>query len=434
MHVRRSPSPVQRFILAAVIALLATAPPAGAAVANHGGRDITAQFNCDRPVTPPRCTSVGDNPRHLVYFDESLTDALAASMRRTLADDYGPTKLVVIEQSRLTRMTDVIVFSDDYGENGAAGWVYCPSDAPQGTNPSGDRWCRHQELHLNLNARYGAYFDDDASRDYVTCHEMGHTVGLRHWGNPPQTSGSDVGATCMNANTPNGPTGLHQYDIDHINAYHYRRDPWPGRRVLGAPTETPSGARILPWAGQLDALEVEAPASLGELIGSSDAVVRGRIVSVAAGRSFAGLDYATATLEVHDIIAGDAGPRISFEIPLFDGPESIDRLPEWDEAVFFLRNKGESARMAGLSADRQREESRFYRLMTFSSIVLNEGGTARADPDAPLLAALSGEPFDEAVAGLIEASAKSGPLATRAYAVAAVVPFGRLRGSCPARR
>ena len=31
----------------------------------------------------------------------------------------------------------------------------------------------------------------------------------------------------MNANTPDGPTHLHQFDIDHINAYDYRRDPAP---------------------------------------------------------------------------------------------------------------------------------------------------------------------------------------------------------------
>ena len=382
-----------RLLVAAAIAILALPPFPAITDADHGGRDITAQFNCDRPVTPPRCTSVGDNPRHLVYFDPSLAPDLAAAMRRTIADDYGPTKLVVIEQAKLTRMTDVIVFSGDYGENGAAGWVYCPSDAPQGTNPSGDRWCRHQELHLNLNARYAAYFDDDASRDYVTCHEMGHTLGLRHWGNPPQTSGTDVGATCMNANTPNGPTGLHQYDIDHINAYHYRRDPWPGRRILAAPTAPGSPEQLLPWAGRLDALEIESPTSLDELIASSDAVVRGRVVSVSPGRTFDGLQYATATLDVGAVLAGTAGSSVALEIPLFDGPESIDRLPAWGEGVFFLRNKGTSARTSGLGAKRQREEARFYRLMSFDSLVLNDGGHALVDPESPPLAGLDGLDF-----------------------------------------
>jgi hypothetical protein len=404
MHAHHRLKLTQRLGRAAVIALLAMGPSAATVVADHGGRPITAQFNCARPVTPPRCTSVGDNPLHLVYFDATLTEELAASMRRTLADDYDPTKLVVVEQKRLTRMTDVIVFSADYGENGAAGWVYCPADAPQGTNPSGDRWCRHQELHLDLNARYGSYFDDDASRDYVTCHEMGHTVGLRHWGNPPQTSGSDVGATCMNANTPNGPTGLHQYDIDHINAYHYRRAPWPGRRMLGVATDVPSPRRILPWAGQLDALEVDAPVSVDELIGSSDAVVRGHVVAIAPGRSFDGLEYATATVAVDHLIAGDAGPTIALEIPLFDGAASIDGLSRWNDAVLFVRNKGQSARLAGLSREKQREEAAFYRLMTFGSIIVNDRGSALVDPEAPFLANLSGQPFDQVVSRFADSS------------------------------
>jgi hypothetical protein len=397
MHARPRSALARRLLLAVVLAAAALPPYAGIAVADHGGRDVTAQFNCNRPVVPPRCTSVGDNPWHLVYFDPSLSVELAASMRRTLADDYAPTKLVVIEQPRLTRMTDVIAFSGDYGENGAAGWVYCPSGAPQGTNPSGDRWCRHQELHLNLNARYGAYFDDDASRDYVTCHEMGHTIGLRHWGNPPQTSGPDVGATCMNANTPNGPTGLHQYDIDHINAYHYRRDPWPGHRILAAPTEAPQRPRLLPWAGRLDALEIDAPASLEELVAASNAVVRGRIVAVVPGRAFGGLHYASATIQVEQLIAGHAASKLTLEIPLFDGPGSIDRLPEWGESLFFLRNKGTSARMAGAGAERQQQEARFYRLMSFGSLVVNAGGTAVADDQSPAVADLNGLDFDAAV-------------------------------------
>jgi hypothetical protein len=390
---RRSP----RLLLAVLAGLLTLALSPRVAIAEHGGRPIGALFGCDRPVTPPRCTSVADNPRHLVFFDETLTPELAEAMRGTMADDYGATELVVIEQSRLTRATDVIAFSQDYGENGAAGWVYCPPDAPQGTNPVGDRWCRQQELHLNLNFRYGAFFADAGSRDHVTCHEMGHTIGLRHWGNPPQTSGADVGATCMNANTPNGPTSLHQFDVDHINAYAYRQRPSVRIHPLLAPTDAPR-QRLLPWAGRLEATEVESSSSLSELITSSDAVVRGRIVSVVPGRSFSGLTYAAATLEVDTVVAGAvADDSLVLEIPLFDGLESIDRLPDWGESLFFLRNKGTSAREAGLTPQRQREESRFNRLMAFGTIVVNDSGIALTDPDATLLADLSGAPFDEAV-------------------------------------
>ena len=149
---------------------------------------------CDRPVDPPRCTSVGDGLLHLVAFDESLRDDLAAAVRASMAEDYdAPTRLRLIEQPRVTPLTDVIAFSGDYGDNGAAGWVYCPSDAPQGINRFDHRWCRHQELHLNHNPRLGLFFDDEASRA---------TSPVTSWGTP---SGCATGATRPRPTDPSAP-------------------------------------------------------------------------------------------------------------------------------------------------------------------------------------------------------------------------------------
>lgn len=190
--------------------------------------------------------SVGNNLFHGVVFDGTLTDGLASSLRDSLATDYGATKMVPVVQSEVTDSTDVIAYSEDYGDNGAAGWVYCPADAPQGTNFAGDRWCQHQQMHFNLNPRYAIFFADDASRDHVTCHELGHTVGPRHWGNPPETDGPPA-ETCMQSNTPNGPTTLHQIDRDHLNDYRFAKRPAraPGVRFISAePSVNPTA-----WAG-----------------------------------------------------------------------------------------------------------------------------------------------------------------------------------------
>ena len=199
------------------VALFGYSP--GVATAGEGPPPIGSAFGCNRPVSPPRCVSLGDNVHHYVYIDPSVPVELANAVRRVLAGAYEPSVLVLLEEPAITHRTDVIVLAADHGPNGAAGWTYCPPEAPQGLNAHGDRWCRHQELHFNLNAAYAAFFADDASREYIACHELGHTLGLRHWGNPPESNGP-VAATCLNADTPDGPVTLHENDRQRIDAYY----------------------------------------------------------------------------------------------------------------------------------------------------------------------------------------------------------------------
>ena len=66
---------------------------------------------------------------------------------------------------------------------------------------------------------YRAFFADRGSRAYMACHELGHTIGLRHWGNPPISDGP-ARPTCMQPDVPNGPTDLHRWDIEDINMYY----------------------------------------------------------------------------------------------------------------------------------------------------------------------------------------------------------------------
>ncbi len=272
--------------LSLLLAILFVVGIAGVTAGHHGGRPIGSLFRCDRPgIVPPRCTSVANDLRHRVFFDATLTEGLASSLRDTIAEDYDATDLIVSVATELTDATDVIAYSQDYGDLGAAAWVYCPTDAPQGVNSEGDRWCRGQELNFNLNARYSVFFEDDGSRDHVACHELGHTVGLRHWGNPPVSVGPSA-ATCMNADTPDGPPNLHQIDIDHINAYHYVAPP-PSRRIklVGVPQAPMTAVGSPP----IEALEVERYASLREMTRAADVVVRGTVIALQPGAHVRGI-------------------------------------------------------------------------------------------------------------------------------------------------
>lgn len=399
------------FVLMAALFLVGIA---GVTAGHHGGRTIGSLFTCDRPgIVPPRCTSVANDLRHSVFFDATLTDGLAASLRDTLAEDYDPTDLTAFEVTELTQSTDVVAYSQDFGDLGAAAWVYCPGDAPQGTNSEGHRWCRMQELNFNLNPRYAVFFEDDGSRDHVACHEMGHTVGLRHWGNPPESVGPSA-ATCMNADTPNGPPDLHQIDVDHINAYHYVAPP-PSRRMklVSAPAD-PMGQL---GSAPVEALEGERYTSLRALTRASDAVVSGTVVAVEPGRAFgdpggAPLHYAAATIRVGEVLAGVLGPEdaaeLTLEIPLFEGIESIGSIESalvGADAAFFLRSKAESARLAGLSVAEQRADAGYYRLVVFGAVVGNESGAAGAGADeSGVLEQLDGLSFADAVARIRQAS------------------------------
>lgn len=94
----------------------------------------------------------------------------------------------------------VCVFDANYGNNGLYGWNACRSGA-SGSHPN--MRCSHQWVRLNT-----AYTPPSAQR--LACHELGHTVGIRH------TSSTD---TCMTTDL-NASTSLqlNAHDRAHINA------------------------------------------------------------------------------------------------------------------------------------------------------------------------------------------------------------------------
>lgn len=100
---------------------------------------------------------------------------------------------------------DLLVYDSTY-VSGFWAWTRCQTGAtPQGTDPN--KWCRPQELRYN-NGTHPSRYDTLTERRYLACHEMGHSLGLRHSGNT---------ASCMFPDTAVS-IGLASHDTGELNA------------------------------------------------------------------------------------------------------------------------------------------------------------------------------------------------------------------------
>lgn len=157
----------------------------------------------------------GTNPlSHSVSFHD--VGLMRQATVDALTNVYGSQTQLTVQVNSDNSSADVRVHEDYYGLNGAAGWVNCPGDSVSGSHPT--RRCFNQTLKYNDTYALSDLFQSPTTRKYLACHELGHTVGLRHTnsGNHPEPT-----ATCMF--TPfvgNYPQSLRQHDVDTVNILH----------------------------------------------------------------------------------------------------------------------------------------------------------------------------------------------------------------------
>lgn len=154
--------------------------------------------------TPPNNVNLANNATHLVYFGAVGAQLKSATLGR-MSSAYTAATDVTMSETTSSTNYDVRVLDNSYGLNGAAAWVVCPPAAIEGgTDPS--RWCFGQDLRYNLS--YPNYYDTASERSWLACHELGHTIGLKH------TTASN---SCLRE-THNGTTLLSSHDISHVNS------------------------------------------------------------------------------------------------------------------------------------------------------------------------------------------------------------------------
>lgn len=204
----RDPRPPRVGLTLALVALLCLT--SGTALADNFGSTA-------RGGTPQQRVVLGNNNVHEIRFTTVAGDPGALDARREEATRFAISNVYNPVRDLTMRTTggdpDVWVYYDDYGANGVAGWVDCPSSSQTG-GPQARGWCRFSQARYNEHYVSG---DSQARARSRACHELGHTIGLRH---PSDENDPDTFASCMSTPTSASKIGITVHDTNHLNNHY----------------------------------------------------------------------------------------------------------------------------------------------------------------------------------------------------------------------
>jgi hypothetical protein len=146
------------------------------AAANNFGSYVTSadetRHHCDDSLD---AECVANNNYHLVDLEYVAGKSMKSAFDAEIVVYDAETQLTV-DETTCSSCDDVFPVQAPYGNTGWYAVTFCATGASYGgTDPS--RWCKPQIIEVNTTGTWDGTLE---GRESTACHEMGHSVGLRH--------------------------------------------------------------------------------------------------------------------------------------------------------------------------------------------------------------------------------------------------------------
>jgi hypothetical protein len=189
-------------LIGAVAVLLATP----LAVTGNWGADPATSYWCSSTDVRSECSA--DDSDHFVWFQGDVPTSVRTALLDSMSEDYILYNYTYhfyeffTGEVEVKENSDVAVKWDNYSNSLPFAYTICQDDPTFGAS-GWNRWCKRQNIWLDAS---DSCFSSDACRNWVACHELGHTTGLQHTGR----------VSCMNVSDITGPTDLQGHDREHL--------------------------------------------------------------------------------------------------------------------------------------------------------------------------------------------------------------------------
>lgn len=164
---------------------------------------------------------VANNGSHIYWFDADLIDVRRTAMVRGL-NTYGVNSDVNVFAGNAGDVFDVIGRQLNRPDVNAFAWGQCATGASYGGSDAlHTRWCSTQWVIWNTWTAAASKVNTFARYNYIGCHEVGHTLGLRHRSTSPTTCmiGATSGPSDPNSVVPS-VTDPTVEEMQHLNAHY----------------------------------------------------------------------------------------------------------------------------------------------------------------------------------------------------------------------